>query len=120
MTEYPRMLFQKGGGYAIVNSEEEEQQMGSGWSRDPNPEHFQHQSPHHTTQVPINSPDKLQQTHGQQSNGNQQQTTLDVDAIVRRATEAVMAKLRDEGFLKRGPGRPPGSGRQPDEESQNG
>jgi hypothetical protein len=100
---YPRMIYQKGGGYTVVASEEEEKGLKGEWSRDPSPEAFSQFSPHHTTRIPVNDPSA--RVESQQSQQSQQ--LRDLDYIV----EAVIRRLQDRDLLRRPPGRPPGSSR---------
>jgi hypothetical protein len=96
--DYPRMIYQKGGGYAVVASEEEEMSLKGEWSRDPSPEIFSQFSSHHTTRVPVQDPSRATE-QPQQSQSN------DIDHIV----ETVIRRLQERDLLRRPPGRPPGS-----------
>jgi hypothetical protein len=95
---YPRMIYQKGGGYAVVASEEEERGMKGEWSRDPSPEVFSQFSSHHTTRVPVQDPSRATEQPQQSQSNN-------IDHIV----EMVIRRLQDRDLLRRPPGRPPGS-----------
>lgn len=97
---YPRMLYQKGGGYTVVASEEDEKGLGEGWSRDPNPESFSRFSEHHTTRVPVQDPSRVQE----QPQRTQSDSVYNLDYIV----EEVIRRLQARDLLRRPPGRPPG------------
>lgn len=99
------MLYQKGGGYTVVSSEEDERALGSGWSRDPSPEAFSVFSSHHTTRVPVTDPSRVPEQPQQSQSNN-------IDHIV----EAVIRRLQERDLLRRPPGRPPGGSRNHDEE----
>jgi hypothetical protein len=97
MSDYPRMLYQKGGGYTVAQSEEDEKALGDGWSRTPGPEAFQQFSPHHTQRVDV-SDDQRRSAEPKPS-----KTEHSLEEIV----EAVIKRLDDRGLLRRPPGRPP-------------
>jgi hypothetical protein len=106
MSDYPRMLYQKGGGYTTVNSEEEERELGQGWSRTPNPEHHQQFSPHHTQRVEV-SDDQRRSAEPKPSKA---------DHSLEEIVEAVIKRLDERGLLRRPPGRPPSSASSPDKD----
>jgi hypothetical protein len=96
MSEYPKMLFKDDGSHKIVASSEAEQgATKEGWGTQPSEIHHSRFSEHHTTRVPVNSPDQNQT----------RQQAPDEEALTAR----IMQKLADQGLLRRPPGRPPGS-----------
>jgi hypothetical protein len=106
MSDYPRMLYQKGGGYTVAQSEEDEQALGEGWFRTPGPEHHQQFSPHHTQRVD-SFDDQRRSAEPKPS-----KTEHSLDEVV----EAVVKRLDERGLLRRPPGRPPSSANFPDKD----
>jgi hypothetical protein len=93
---YPRMMYQKGGGYTIVASAEEEQGLGAEWSRDPSPENFSQFSAHHTTRVPVEDPSRAREPQRSSTD-----SVYNIDYLV----EEVIRRLTARDLLRRPPGR---------------
>jgi hypothetical protein len=96
------MLYQKGGGYIVAESEEDEKALGPDWSRDPSPEVFSKLSSHHTTRVPVEDPSRPKEPQQSQSD-----SVYSVDYLV----EEVIRRLQARDLLRKPPGRPPGGSR---------
>jgi hypothetical protein len=94
MSEYPKMLYGPDNQTKIVQSQEEENKAGGDWSSNPHESFYSQLSDHHTTRTPVNNPNQVQQPD---------------EGLINRVKDAVIKHLEDNGFMRRGPGRPPGS-----------
>jgi hypothetical protein len=95
--EYPRMVYHDEGRSQIVQSEQEESDLGSGWNREPNEKHFDwhfNQPNHFRTRVPIQDPNKVPDKPASE----------DLTARISQLERLLM-----EAGQRRPPGRPPGS-----------